>query len=354
MKKFFLPILGILCVLFVIFFLNSKKLFTSEKITVNTIISTTTTTKFTDLAKTTWSLNQDIPFQSRDSHGTVVYKNALWIMGGLDGNDVTKGNMVEYWKAPHFSDVWKSTNGSSWELVTDKAPWGKRRSLPLVVFKDKIWLIGGYQQGAGTKGDIWSTTNGKDWKLVTESASFGAREGHTVTVFNNKLWLIGGVNFDKHINYNDVWYSEDGLIWKPAIINAPFSVRYDHSVAVFQDKLWLMGGLDFGEKIRHDIWTSSDGLSWELLTDTPSFNERHGHIAEIYKDNLIIVSGWSDIEKTNDMWFTKDGINWSQNIISNDFMGREDHGVVVFKDKIWIIGGMDQNYHWSNEVWHSD
>ncbi|HRZ29918.1 MAG TPA: hypothetical protein P5052_04240 [Candidatus Paceibacterota bacterium] len=53
MKKFFLPILGILCVLFVIFFLNSKKLFTSEKITVNTIISTTTTTKFTDLAKTT-------------------------------------------------------------------------------------------------------------------------------------------------------------------------------------------------------------------------------------------------------------------------------------------------------------
>jgi leucine-zipper-like transcriptional regulator 1 len=59
--------------------------------------------------------------------------------------------------------------------------------LPLVSFKGKIWLIGGYQQGIGTKGDIWSTTNGKDWKLVTDSASFGAREGHTVAVFQDKL-----------------------------------------------------------------------------------------------------------------------------------------------------------------------
>jgi hypothetical protein len=116
----------------------------------------------------------------------------------------------------------------------------------------------------------------------------------------------------------------------------------------------LMGGLTFGDQISHDIWTSSDGINWTLLTDSPNFNERHGHIAEVYKDNLIIVSGWSDIEKTNDMWFTQDGVNWSQNIISDQFNGREDHGVVVFKNKIWIIGGMDQNYHWSNEVWHSN
>ncbi len=353
MKKIFITIL-ILSAIILFFVLNfSKKLFKTKDILVTTT-SVSTTSKPLDLKNLTWTKNIDIPFQSRDSHGTVVYKNSLWVMGGLDGNSVTKGKMVEYWKAPHFSDVWKSNDGSNWELITNKAPWGKRRSLPIVVFKDKIWLIGGYQQGVGTKGDIWSTTNGKDWKLVSELASFGAREGHTVTVFNNKLWLIGGVNFDKHITYNDIWYSEDGLIWKPAVTSAPFSVRYDHSTVVFQNKLWLMGGLDFGEKISHDIWTSSDGHVWELLTDKPNFNERHGHIAEIYKDNLIIISGWSDIEKTNDMWFTKDGISWEQNVVSDDFVGREDHGVVVFKDKIWIIGGMDQNYHWDNDVWHSN
>jgi len=330
----------------------SDRLVKKTSFKVTTTLSTTTTKA--DLKNTTWTRIDTAPFQTRDSHGLVVFNNAMWLMGGLDGNKVTKGKLVEYWKAPHFSDVWKSTNGIDWELITNKAPWGKRRSLPLVVFKDKLWLIGGYQFGVGTKGDIWSTSNGKDWKLVSELGSFGAREGHTITVFNNKLWLIGGVNFDKRKTYDDIWYSDDGLIWKPANIKAPFSVRYDHTIVVFQNKMWLLGGLDFGENVQHDVWNSSDGINWNLVTDAPPFNMRHGHTADVYKDQMFFISGWSDVEKTNDMWFTSDGITWSQNIISEDFVGREDHGIVVFKDKIWIIGGMDQNYHWSNDIWYSN
>jgi hypothetical protein len=347
MKKLFI----LIAIFFVIFLtLNIKKILQPK----NIVIVPTTTTKEKNLKDLDWGIDVNAPFQSRDSHGTVVFNNAIWVMGGLDGNPVTQGTMVQYWKAPHFADVWKSKNGHDWELVTDKAPWGKRRSLPLVVFKDKIWLIGGYEQGVGTKGDIWSTNNGKDWKLVTEGASFGAREGHTVTVFQDKLWLIGGVNFDKRETYNDVWYSEDGLIWKPATTNAPFSVRYDHDVSVFKDKMWLTGGLDFGDNISHDIWTSTDGFNWNLVTDHPGFNERHGHISNVFKDHLIIVSGWSDVEKTNDMWFSKDGLSWERNVINNNFTGREDHGVIIFNDKIWIIGGMDQNYKWDNHIWYTN
>jgi hypothetical protein len=56
---------------------GSQKFFTTKKITINTLVTTTTTTKLVDLANLTWSQNQDVPFQSRDSHGAVVYKNAL-------------------------------------------------------------------------------------------------------------------------------------------------------------------------------------------------------------------------------------------------------------------------------------
>lgn len=72
----------------------------------------------------------------------MVFKNKIWLFGGLGGGTIKVGS-PEYGEIPHKSDIWVSENGRDWQLVTEKAPWGERRSAGVVVFQDKIWLMGG-------------------------------------------------------------------------------------------------------------------------------------------------------------------------------------------------------------------
>jgi len=295
-------------------------------------------------------------WSKRDSQGAAVYKDKMWLLGGLNGNDfVIKKGVVEYWKAPHYSDVWVSENGNDWKLVTEKAAWGGRRSVQVVDFKNKLWLMGGWGPNVGYKNDIWSSEDGEQWKQEISSAAWPPREGHSIVFFDNKLWLIGGVRYDKRETKNDVWYSEDGINWTEAISAAPWSPRWDHAVAVFQNKIWLIGGMDLNDNIFNDVWYSENGVNWVLATNNPGFKERQGHSVVVFKNKLWVIGRLDnkEIGDENDVWYSEDGVNWKKTKNNPLWLGREDFSAVVFKDKIWVAGGMDNNWVWNNDVWHS-
>lgn len=131
------------------------------------------------------------PWPKRDSHAAVVFKNKIWLMGGLNGNSfVIKKGVVKYWETPHFSDVWVSKNGQDWELVVEKSPWGDRRSIQVVSFKDKMWLMGGWGPGVGYRNDVWYSEDGVNWTKATSSAAWPAREGHSLVKSANKPKFI--------------------------------------------------------------------------------------------------------------------------------------------------------------------
>src|SRR6185503_7075937 len=83
-----------------------------------------------------------------------------------------------------------------WTESTPAAAFSPRESFGAVAFAGKMWVIGGGDFGDGTSArffnDVWSSTDGATWTLVTGSAPFSPRWGHTVTVFNDKIWVIGG------------------------------------------------------------------------------------------------------------------------------------------------------------------
>src|SRR5690606_35526558 len=98
-------------------------------------------------------------WQPRDSQGELVYKDQMWIFGGW----------FDSYHAPP-RDVWTSRNGSDWTLVTEQAPW-KHSDLPMTaVFQDRIWLMGGWYNGRlpghSASNAVWSTTDGAQWNLV--------------------------------------------------------------------------------------------------------------------------------------------------------------------------------------------
>ena len=77
--------------------------------------------------------------------------------------------------------------------------------------------------------DVWSTTDGADWDLVTESAGWSPRPGH-VCESAGEIVCFGG--FGLIVNPTDMWSSADGATWTeldaaPWNATDPSDAKYD-------------------------------------------------------------------------------------------------------------------------------
>ena len=169
----------------------------------------------------------------------------MWIVGG----DVNQGHY-------HF-DVWNSSNGKKWTYVNkDKpVPWGPRALHYTLVFRDKIWVMGGQtipnyaSSDEAIYQDIWTTTDGIGWEQVKPEEPYWSPRGMIggSAVFKDRIWILGGGTYDtpkypERNYFNDVWSSADGIHWKRLVASAPWAPRQYHDVAVFDNRLWVLEG----------------------------------------------------------------------------------------------------------------
>lgn len=341
-------------ILFFYYFFNKEKMF-SKSFEITRDIKTEPV--FDPFTLTWQEIKSVIPWEARDSHTVTVFQNKLWLIGGLNANDyVIAPGRVQYGDAPHFNDIWVSEDGINWDLITNQAPWGKRRSIQGTVFQDKIWILPGWGPETGLQSNLWSSNNGINWEQAVLNGPWPEREGHQLIVFNEKLWLIGGVDYNKRITKNDVWFSENGIDWFNATTTAPWPSRWDHEVVDFKNKLWLIGGMDLQDNTFNDVWVSEDGINWDLITNNPPWTKRQGHELVIFQDKIWIIGRFSSPIQgggENDVWFSENGIDWQKTTLNPEWEGREDHAAVVFKDKIWVLGGMTIDWVWKNDIWYS-
>ena len=70
-------------------------------------------------------------WEGRHTAGYVVYKGKMWIIGG----DANQGH--------YQNDVWNSTDGGTWRQVNRgrPVPWGPRALHHTLVFKGNIWVM---------------------------------------------------------------------------------------------------------------------------------------------------------------------------------------------------------------------
>ena len=306
-----------------------------------------TTLEWTQLASST-------PWAPRDSAAGFVFQDKIWIAGGLNGNGlVTPSRTIKYWEAPHFNDIWNSADGTNWSKVETKNIWPVRRSMSIIEYKGKLWMMGGWSPSSGYSRDIWNSPDGANWTRATTTPAWEAREGQSVEIFGGKLWLMGGVNYDLRKVFNDVWYSEDGLNWVLATNSAPWAPRWDNALTIFQDKFYLAGGMDLKNNTYEDVWTSTDGASWLLVSEAAPWEARQGHSLISMSDTLWIFGRLNDDKINpgpNDIWNTKDGINW-QKVGDLPWDGREDFNSLILADKLYVFAGMGNDWIWRNDVW---
>ena len=203
----------------------------------------------------TWELvTDDAGWSPRLGPGFAVFQNKMWILGGTEdfynGNDETLNN-----------DVWSSADGRKWTRVLDKAPWSKRAYHQTVVFDGKIWVMGGGNRAPTTvsMNDVWCSEDGVRWTQVTDRASWGPRLWFSAVVYRNRMWVLGGWS-EETKNLGDVWHSKDGENWSELKSDVTWKARHEHSAFVYQDKLWVAGG--YADVLSNEVWNLEIPEAW--------------------------------------------------------------------------------------------
>jgi len=292
-------------------------------------------------------------WQARDSQGEVVYKDQLWIFGGWFSSH-----------RPAPRDVWSSTDGKTWKLVKEEAPWKHSDLSMSIVFDDKMWFMGGWYNGRlpghSASNQVWRSTDGAHWEQATADAGWTPRIAAAVVEFKGKMWLLGGIeNYffgdDKSLK-NDVWFSSDGREWTQATADAGWSPRAYHQATVLNDKMYVFGGGNYLPNYHavNDVWCSEDGIHWTKVTDAAPWHPRLWFSSVVYRDRMWVMGGWSNNPSVNwgDVWYSKDGRDWKELKSEVIWKERHEHAAFVFQEKIWIAGGHARPL--SSEVWSLD
>lgn len=111
----------------------------------------------------------------RANHTSVVYDKKLWVFGGVNASNSSISLYLTPFPGPSislplsiYSDVWNSSDGVTWNLVTSNAPWGPREAHTSVVFDNKMWVLGGStaQTGSYLNNEAWNSIDGLNWTLA--------------------------------------------------------------------------------------------------------------------------------------------------------------------------------------------
>ncbi len=258
------------------------------------------------------------------------------------------------------NDVYSSRDMINWKLISPDnqnpgtTKWSPRGGQSTLYFNNKLWVIGGQDCQGDPSNEVWSSSDGNSWKLEgvigTNFSDF--RSQQTAVVFKNRMWVIGG-----HTGvsmWNDVYSSSDGVTWRLETGNAPWAQRYGHLSFVYNDKIWVMGGANsVGGVFANDVWFSGDGKNWTQATAHAVWSPRFGLMGGVYNGKMYVFGG-SDLSGTfNDVYSSADGVTWTP-VAQNQWQGRPLGVSVVLNKKLYLLGGIKNNYLSLNDVWSYD
>lgn len=319
-----------------------------------------------------------------------------WKSGGASGDLVNqpilfKGKIWVIDGQMKSSQIWCSEDGKEWHLVAKGPQSLGRRNSAILLFDDKLWVIGGW----GTKPNeyIWCSVDGVHWKNLTHGFDFKTQPFcfTQAVVLNNEIWIFDSTNEETH-----VWHSKDGQkweevsetidfhqdyvshnrifvfknkIWNPSIANESFSVSRDgiqwpystirfpssgisdYVCSIFQGKLWMIGW--FGsDSFYNSVWCSKDGIHWTSVGSRNPFKMSPGSFLAPHNGKLFLFQG-------EGIWSSSDGVHWELLKDSSTPLGFPLNSTLVYQKKIWALGsiidpsmgdqGVEENYC----VWNS-
>ena len=257
--------------------------------------------------------------------------------------------------------IWTSTDGRDWTKTQLEPIRTDVYATQYVQFRDAIYALGnnrGNYERMTFGSTIRRTRDFSTWETLADQTNLPGRIFPTIVVFRDKMWLIGG--YDGSRFYNDVWSSVDGVVWTRVVDKAGWSPRASSRAIVFNDRLWLFGGgvidgmSDNNPNSKHEIWSSTDGVKWERWTgDMPV---AAGGTPVVFDGELWLVAANRDGTFGRSSLVTSDLKNWRQE--TAPWSPRGAAAAWVYDNRLFMTGGKysvtengEIRFIYSNDVW---
>ena len=256
-------------------------------------------------------VTEEAAFAARDGAGALVFRDRMWLLGGWNPGDKVHFPLI------CNSEVWSSADGTSWTVENPQAPWEGRHTAGYVVHDGRMWIVGGDCNQGHYQNDVWSSADGVQWDLVNDRVPWAPRALHYTLAFDGRIWVMGGQTMPDfaggdEVFYNDVWRSEDGVNWIRVTEHAPWVPRgMIGGAVVHKNRMWILGGGTY---------------------DTPATPIRNFY---------------------NDVWSSEDGVNWEQHLVHAPWAPRQYHEVAAFDDRMWVLEGYGVKSGNRRDVWYS-
>ncbi|MDL5511407.1 hypothetical protein QSE00_06260 [Arenibacter sp. M-2] len=291
------------------------------------------------------------PFDVREGHGSVFFKDKFWVIGGFANIEDVK------------NDVWSSADGITWVQETAEAGFTGRGQFGITVFKDKIFIYGGLG-GGNLLSDVWSSIDGVNWIQETADTGFSPRGQTKLLSYNDKLYAIGGLDnpLDPTTgSTEEIWSSNNGADWVQETNAAPYLARYGFEALVFDNKMFVIGGaLSTTFEIQNDVWYSKDGKNWtQIVHPGSSYPKRLLFKSTVFNEKIWITSGFfeDEIEEFhyNDFWSSSDGVYWKKEVSNAGYEPRFSSTLISNQNFMLLIGGGEISTNAKfNDVWKYD
>lgn len=297
-------------------------------------------------------------FAPRDGAGALTFQKKMWFIGGW--------NPVDKKAFPRIcsNDVWSSSDGATWSQIKPNtfldqsfdatADWEGRHTAGYVVYKDKMWIVGGDVNQKHYHFDVWNSANGKDWTFVNRDrpVPWGPRALHYTVVHQDKIWVIGGQTIpqlapEREVFYRDAWTTTDGIDWTKVEIEEPVWPQRGMigGSAVMNGRIWILGGGTYDtptlpdRNFFNDVWSSADGKSWTQHTAAAPWEPRQYHDVAVFDGRLWVLEGYSTKPgNRRDVWHSADGVNWTE-VKETPWAARHAASVYVYDNALWMVAG---------------
>jgi len=270
-----------------------------------------------------WTLlNDNVPFKGRRGLRATVFDDYIYVAGGFYSDDETG-------KRGYKNDVWRSTDGITWEEVSKNTPtpWVPRKDFGMVSTETAIYIFGGFcQDGTGPQylDDVWKF-DGSSWTQLTSASMPGGRSAFAYELVGTDIYIQGGSfsgalqsstgRVDTSVPSWDSLFkldtTNDTASWT-CLYKTPIEScnrRSDHSLVYLNDKLWLLSGrsnssLHFthNKDTYATLYFDFDTNHWVMDSYGAPTEPIYGYSTEILNNKIYILGGFSSDGPRNSIW----------------------------------------------------
>jgi hypothetical protein len=302
------------------------------------------------------NVTSNAAFAPRDGAGALSFRSRMWLLGGWNPRDKVHFPLI------CNNEVWSSGDGADWKLEKPNTfvdarfdaarDWEGRHTAGYVVYKDKMWIVGGDANQHHYQNDVWNSTDGKRWRRVNANVPWAPRVLHYTVVFRGRIWVIAA---SSERFYRDIWTTTDGVRWERVLPREPYwSARgMIGGAAVHNGRIWILGGGTYDtpttpqRKFHNDVWSSADGVDWQCHTKAAPWTPRQYHDVAVWDGRLWVLEGYhAQGGNRKDVWHSADGVHWEE-VPNTPWKPRHAASVYVHAGHLWMVAGNNME----SDVW---